>query len=382
MKDVAGKDAQCTDVALRKRADYSQGLAEAIEELVGLLGGFDAFITPGDQVLVKPNLVRANRLNTCTCTDPAFISAVCEILLDHRCSVTVGDSPMIGSAQSVAASIGLDERLKRLGVPLIGFKKNSTPPETGIIKNRKFKSLEIADELKDFDVVINLPKLKTHVQTGVTLAVKNVYGCIAGEKKKLLHLLAGDGASFSRLLLETAYTVRPALSILDGIRGMDLSGPAAGRPRNTGVILASRDPLALDRTVLEITGIRVERIGIFKEARNLFLQGTGMDEITVLGESPDSCRIQGFRAVHIWPIDFAGFHILYKPFIRLFGKRIIIDHERCTLCRTCERVCPAKAIELKNGKMTVDRRRCIRCCCCMEACPEHAVGFRRSLKGF
>ena len=362
-------------VALRKRTDYSGDLPGDIERLVGLIGGFSSFVTPGDRVLVKPNLLRANPLNDCTCTSPAFTEAVCRILLDHRCSVTVGDSPMIGSAESVSASIGLDGRMKALGVPIIDFKRNSPLRGQDPLTNRRFTTLQLARELEDFDTVINLPKLKTHVQTGVTLAVKNLYGCIAGEKKKLLHLTTGDSASFSRLLLEVAYTVRPGLSILDGIRGMDLSGPASGRPRNTRLMLASADPLALDRVVLELTGIRPERIGIVREAAGLFLPGRALDNIEILGDDPDSCRIDNFTAVHIWPVDFAGFHFIYKPFVRLFGKQIVIDRGRCTVCRKCESVCPSKAISPEGGIMTVDRKACIRCCCCMEACPEYAISL-------
>ncbi|NIQ10345.1 MAG: DUF362 domain-containing protein, partial [Gammaproteobacteria bacterium] len=110
-----------------------------------------------------------------------------------------------------------------------------------------FHHLEIAREALEADVIINLPKLKTHQMMGYTGAVKNMFGLVVGMRKVRLHLQAGtDKAFFALMLLELAERFIPALSIMDAVVGMEGNGPGNGDPVQLGALLASASPLALD----------------------------------------------------------------------------------------------------------------------------------------
>ncbi len=107
---------------------------------------------------------------------------------------------------------------------------------------RFFSRLFLFDDYAGFDQVVNLPKLKTHTQLGLTLGVKNLFGFVPGKRKAAYHLSAGrDEAHFARLMLEIADTVRPSLTVLDGILAMEGDGPSQGTPREAGLMAMSRN---------------------------------------------------------------------------------------------------------------------------------------------
>jgi uncharacterized protein (DUF362 family) len=364
------------DVALMKCQSYDKDLKENIIKLVDGIGGFGKYFRRGDKVLIKPNFVLVkslNPVNSAVTTNPEFISSVAEVLLDMGCTVAVGDSPMIGDAVDIAKRIGIYDRLSRLGVKFINFR--DTVPVSSmkeVLKNRRFKELTISKEVSEYDKIVNLPKLKTHSQMGMTLATKNLFGCVVGKRKLGWHMASGDMSTFARLLVEIALTVKPTLSILDGIVGMDLDGPTNGRPRRTGVILASTNTVALDRIVIELIGKKASTFPIFKAAEDLFAPGSDISDINVIGEKIENCRIKNFRLLRIYPVDFIGLHFIYGPFKGLLKQRMVIDESKCIKCRRCEMQCPAEAMHF-DGRIIIDHKKCIRCCCCSESCHQGAV---------
>ena len=111
------------------------------------------------------------------------------------------------------------------------------------------------------DVVINLPKVKSHVQMTITLGVKNLFGCVPGKMKAWWHMEAGkDCQRFAQMLVETAQAIDPDLTILDGIIGHEGNGPSGGEPRRLGVLGASQNVYALDRAMVDV--LQVEPIQI------------------------------------------------------------------------------------------------------------------------
>ena len=143
------------------------------------------------------------------------------------------------------------------------------------------------------DVVINLPKWKTHGLTVLTLGVKNLFGCIPGPKKALWHLKAGeDRKVFAQILVDLYQVIQPSLTILDGILGMEGNGPNSGHPIPLGLILASRDPLSLDQIVCDLLGIPRESLPTNRVA---FEEGLAKDGIEVVGERVEEVRIPRFR---------------------------------------------------------------------------------------
>lgn len=374
-------------VALLKCNSYGDGLKEKIIDLVESIGGFEKYFKKGDKVLIKPNFVLVkplNPVNSAVTTHPAFITCIAHILLDMGCTVAVGDSPMIGNTYDIAKKIGIYDELTKCGVKFIDFKSMMPVESKNIncrgasLKNRRFRNLALSSEIFEYDKVINLPKLKTHSQMGMTLATKNMFGCVAGKRKLAWHMQCGDMYSFARLITEIAFSVSPVLNILDGIVGMDLDGPTNGRPRNTGVILASTNCIALDRVVIELIGKKASTFPIFNAAEDLFIPGTHISQIEVIGDSIKECKIKNFRLFRIYPVDFAGFHFVYGPLKRIFGQKMVIDYNKCISCRRCEFQCPAKAMYF-DGKVRINHDKCIRCCCCQESCPQGAVRIKRFL---
>lgn len=360
-------------VSLLKVESYDKNLKDKIIDLVNLIGGFSTYIKQGDRVLLKPNFVVASPAVTAINTNPDFIAAVVEILSDYGCSIAIGDSPMVGTAEAASRALGLYEKLKKYDVKYMTF-QNPVPAmkENDRLKNRIFKELNIAGELNEYDKIINLPKLKTHAQMGMSLATKNLYGCVVGKEKRRWHFITGNSMKFARLLVEVSRSVAPTLNILDGIEGMDLMGPTNGRKRKTNVILASTNCIALDRVVVELIKKKPSSIPIFKAAEDLSLTGTDIKKINIAGDRIEDCYIKNFELLNILPTDFIGVNFLGKPFKRMVTQRIVIDQEKCKRCRRCEENCPARAISY-NGRININYDMCIRCCCCQESCPSGAV---------
>ena len=362
-------------VTILKVESYQVDLADKIVKLLRPLGGLDNFCKYGERVLLKPNLLMPKTPESAALTHPEVIIALARLLIDQGCRVAIGDSPGIGSAEAVLRKLGIAEKLSGLGVEIIEFEK--ILPWKQFTKapflRRRFKNLELAGELIDYDRVINLPKLKSHGQMGITLATKNLFGCVVGHAKGRWHFVAGrDLYAFARILVEIALTVNPALNILDGIVGMDGNGPSNGRPRKFGILMASGNPLALDRVVVELIGKRPDEFPIFAAARELGLVGVDLDQIQLKGGTVSNFKIEDFQIPARVELDRFANPLFSKAYRRLIRQRLVIDHQTCINCRKCETHCPAKAISFRK-RVRIQEADCIKCCCCQEFCPVGAI---------
>lgn len=365
-------------VSILKEASYHVNLAERIERLLEPLGGLGSFCKRGERVFLKPNLLMPKTVESAALTHPAIITALARLLLDQGCRIGIGDSPGIGSAESIIRKIGIFEELTRLGVKIVEFEKSVSWREfsKAPVLRRKFKNLALAGELLEYDKVINLPKLKAHGQMGITLATKNLFGCIVGHNKGRWHFIAGrDLHAFAGILVETALTVNADLHILDGIIGMDGNGPSNGRAREFGLLLASANPLALDRVVVEIIQKSPDQFPIFAAAKEMGIAGADLEQITVIGEIIDDLRISDFEIPARRELDRFKSELLSKIYKRLIRQKLAVDYQTCIKCRKCEEHCPAGAIRI-GKKVRIKESGCIKCCCCQEFCPAGAISLR------
>ena len=359
-------------VALVKCDTYGEPLKRQLEVLIEPLGGLGFFLKPGGRVLLKPNFIGPRTVESAATTHPALILAMAELAKDCGCQVGVGDSPGIGSAESVVRRLGLEAALKRLGVELVEFNTPVALAGGGraLPFERRFQQLFIAAELDRFDRIVNLPKLKSHGQMGVTLAVKNLFGCVVGTNKGRWHFNAGrDREGFARLLLEIALTVKPALHVVDGIIGMDGNGPSNGRPRQLNILAAGVNPLAVDRVLIELLQKRPEQFPIFTVARSLGLPGA---EIALLGTDPEALRVNDFQIPSFHRSHIFVNETVSKIAAGLLRQKLLLDEKTCISCRKCEEICPVKAISYP-GRIRIDETQCIQCCCCQELCPVGAL---------
>jgi len=346
-------------------------LRSALEEGWPLLNGGDAIFKSGDRVLLKPNMLSAAIPEKGITTHPAVISAVTEFLMDRGCHVLLGDSPAIESFQKVAAKAGYLDLLERYGIRPMSF-------DSGVYrtsKNRRwFPLVYLFDGLETVDHIINLPKLKTHSMMTLTLAVKNLFGCVPGKQKAAYHLSAGVTRDvFARLLLEIYETVNPTLTILDGIVSMEGNGPGQGTPRNTGIVIMGRNDLAIDALVGKLVGVAPDRHPIIKEALSIGMESADVSTINVVGDPIETVPTDNFKLPDSTGLQWSLPHFLVQRFRNWFTSRPKILNSPCIDCGKCQTICPVDAIGKNNAGLHVDKSNCIRCFCCHEVCPAQAV---------
>ena len=226
-------------------------LHSSLKYLLEPLGGIQAVVSPGDRVLLKPNLLTGSRPTKECITRPEIVYCVAQLVKEAGGQPFLGDSPAFGSARGVAKNCGYLPLCEELDLPIVEF--SGKRYET---KNEDFGHLRLSKEAMNADVVINLPKVKSHLQLTMTLGVKNLFGCVPGKMKAWWHLEAGkDVDRFGAMLVETAKAIAPNLTIIDGIIGHEGNGPSGGEPRRLGVLGASADVFALDRAFIEILNV-------------------------------------------------------------------------------------------------------------------------------
>jgi len=343
--------------------DYEDLRGRTFEILDALGGGG---MGAGSRVLIKPNLLQSAGPKEAIVTHPLLVRAVVEYCLRAGARPAVYDSPAIGSFEKILRDGGFKQALAGLDVVCLPFE---TSVKTDI--GPPFGAIELAPEPLEADLVINLPKLKTHGQMLLTLAVKNLFGCVVGYRKPEWHLRAGiDKILFARLLVLIAERIRPGLTLLDGILALEGDGPGKGGiPREVGVLIGSRDPLAVDLAVCCLLGLPPETLPVLKVADDLGLLPPAWE---VDGPLP---VLSDFRLPVMEPLVF-GPAVLHGLARRYLLQRPVADPGICKLCGECIRICPAKAIVCQGKTLRFNYAACIRCYCCLEICPFGAIRKR------
>jgi uncharacterized protein (DUF362 family)/ferredoxin len=351
-------------------------LEPALTRLLAPLGGMEALVRPGQRVLIKPNLLAARPPESQVATHPALVLAVGKLVLGAGGIPVIADSPALETLARVARKTGLAQVAAQLGAELVELSDPIPAPATS---DARFKGLALARLALETPVVINLPKLKTHSQMLLTLAVKNLFGTVVGLRKSEWHLTAGlDRLAMADLLLDIAGAVRPGLSILDGVWGMEGHGPNHGTPRHLGILAAGPDPLALDLHVARLLGVRHEEFPLAQAAlRRGLLTAERLTPLLHGDPLPlplvTDWELPGLRAVGFlpsWLENMASRHLVSRPTPR---------PRACQGCGQCLAICPASCLTLEGRRLSFDYDRCIRCYCCQEVCPHDAIGFHHGL---
>jgi len=304
-----------TTVSLIRAESYDQQrLRTSLESLLEPLGGIEAFVKQGDRVLLKPNLLTGGRPGKECITRPEIVYGVAQLVKEAGGKPFFGDSPAFGSARGVAIANGYLPLIEELNIPVVEF--HGQRYET---VSQSFNHLRLCREAMEADVVINLPKLKSHVQLTLTMGVKNLFGCVPGKMKAWWHMEAGkDETRFGEMLVETARAINPDLTILDGIIGHEGNGPSGGEPRQLNILAASSDVFALDRAVLEIVNIDPELVPTVAAAQRLGLN----PELTNLHfprQQPVDLQVMDWRLPDaLVPIDFGLPRVLKSTFRHLY----------------------------------------------------------------
>ena len=347
-------------------ADYAASLQAAFDRLADESGLFATDSLRGRRVLVKPNLLADRTPEQAVTTHPEVLRLAVRRLKAAGATVSVGDSPAsTANLKAVLERSGIGAVCEEEGVPFVSFE------QSGIrnIEKDGF-SFTLAKPVVDADLLVNLPKVKSHSLTKLTAAVKNLYGAVPGYSKTTLHRRYPKPAVFGRLLQTLWSVLPPSLNLADAVVGMEGQGPSNGTPVNLGFLAASRDPFALDAALCGILHIRTETVP--------YLTGVGAehepelhgDDVTV----PSFEIPSGAHLLDLLPAWFV--HAMAK----LLWVRPAFSPDLCVRCGKCVKACPANALQIPEGGAAprLDTKRCISCACCHEVCPKGAIRMKQS----
>ncbi|MES1022155.1 DUF362 domain-containing protein [Gloeocapsa sp. BRSZ] len=302
-------------VSLIQAQSYDRSLLRtAVENLLQPWGGLRAFIKPGDRVLLKPNLLTGSRPDKECTTRAELVYTVAQMAMDLGGKPFLGDSPAFGSAKGVAIANGYQPLISELNLPIVDFHGQRYQTVS-----KEFNHLLLCKEAIEADVVINLPKVKSHSQLTLTLGVKNLFGCVPGKMKAWWHMEAGkDLNRFAQMLVETARTINPDLTIIDGIIGHEGNGPSGGEPRQLCVLGAATNVFALDRAIVDILQVTPQSVPTIAAQARLGLCAD-ISEIHFPLLHPTALQVDDWKLPDaLVPIDFGMPRIIQSTFKHLY----------------------------------------------------------------
>lgn len=357
-------------VSIVRCRDYEQRqVDDAINQSLKNIGGLDQLIKQGTRVHIKPNLLTAKSPDKAATTHPSVVKSLVKRVLELGGLVTIGDSPA-GISRPIEEywqATGMGEVALETGAKLVQLEKKGVVERTV-----NGKAYFISSAVAEADVVINVCKLKTHNLTLFTGAIKNMFGAIPGFKKSEYHKQAPKVEEFSEIIVDIFSAVRPQLNIMDAIEIMEGNGPSAGRPKHLGMILASKDAVALDAIAAKIVGFEAGEILTTEKAYQRGLGEKVIDRIAILGES-----LEALRDLQIALPTNRFQHYIPASVVKVLGKLVWVrpkpDENRCKRCGACIAICPTRAMNPKDGFPVIDYNKCISCFCCDEVCPHNAI---------
>lgn len=366
-------------------AHLEQGLKMAYETL-----GLTDLFTAGEQILIKPNLLSASGPERAVTPHPAVFEGLIRSLSPFGLSLNYGDSPAVHSPKSAAKASGLAAVAERFQIPLADFTQAVT---FDLPDGVRLRQIQLAKGAAEADGLINLCKLKTHALTGMTGAIKNLYGVIVGAKKAQMHVQFPDTFSFTKMLAELNHAIRPRLHLIDAVVGMEGNGPMNGSPRRIGWLIVSTDPVAADTAGAILIGYNPIDLAIITSAEAAGLGTAQADQIETWIIDPKTSTIEppvylSELQAKIAISDFVRPHLASSLMTRLtkisgpllrryFLARPVIHEADCTRCGQCVRACPVEPKALDQSQSSAvplyQYERCIRCYCCQETCPHGAI---------
>ncbi|MFW6383498.1 MAG: DUF362 domain-containing protein [Nanoarchaeota archaeon] len=355
-----------SNVVIRECPNYLN-VKEAVKHSINDLGGIKKFVSKEQKVLIKPNLCEPQKAETAAVTHPLIIKAIIELLKPVTRNIYVGDLPAInksGITKETIVTSGLMQVLRETKTPYVVFEDKPFIPKE--IDN--FLVLEKTDFASIYfyaDVVINVPKLKSHGLTYLTGAVKNLFGLIHPGERQYLHKNFKE-PEFSKGLIDIYSFMKPKvkLNIMDAVLAMEGDeGPSYGDPVETGYILLSADAVALDTVAAKITGHSPLAIPTNKYG-NMNWPGSGeINKIKSLGSPIKEVRFKPHS-------NYTNRNEKIKE-----NKAVPVINDNCIKCGNCKDACPVNAIKWHNNSLIINEKKCIKCYCCLENCVHGGISI-------
>lgn len=376
-------------VALLKCESYNVDLIEEkLREGFELLGGkkfLRELIPLNSKVLLKPNLLSVEQKESPVVTHYAMFEAVIRILKEYSNNIVFGDSPGFGDGKRAAEKCGLLDIAKKYNVEYADFSEGiSVKLDNALL----CKTWTVAKAPYEADVVITLPKLKTHAMAYFTGAVKNQFGCIPGTGKATWHTRMPKANNFCKMLLDLNSVVKTNFAIMDGIIAMEGNGPKSGTPYKLNTIIMGKSITAVDSTAVRLIGYdNPLDTPVLKEAYDSNYGAVLPEDIEILGENIGNMKAKDFKLCRKGG-DFYFINPRVTNFLReLIAPSPTLIPNKCVSCGRCREVCPEnpKAIDMINNENKEypqwDMKKCIRCFCCQELCPVGAIELKHGAIG-
>ena len=368
--------AQAQDVVTLHTGD---DIAQAARRAVEVLGGMPSILDGRKVAILKPNFVAGRPARSGATTNLDLLAAVAEMVHAAGAQPMLCESPGTEfDFQQTYTILGLEEFCRQHDIGIVG------PVDRWIELRpqgaRRLKRFHKPAALEDA-CLINLPVLKTHVVSGMSVAMKNLMGLLPREDRRSMHTLG-----IQQCIVDMNRGIKPDLNIVDGSIGQDQDGPLYGRKADLGVLVAGRDSLAVDLVCCGLVNVDPLSIGHFR----LGLEQFGPREPRVTGDAVEALRrfelpqvnpLYRFVFWMMYPLDYpfhrvTGEHLVTKLYSTgIVGTRPSILKDACTRCGTCVEACPLpNVIDLTT--LRVNPRTCARCLLCYEACPEGAIAVK------
>nr|MDO8099520.1 DUF362 domain-containing protein [Candidatus Njordarchaeota archaeon] len=367
-----------SEVAVVKCTSYDYDeVKKATYSSIEKAGGIKSLhVGGGDRVLLKVNLLAARKPEDAVTTHPTVAKALIEYFQDAGADVVLGDSSAAGPVETRKAlkvsgieQVAKETKTKASNFEAEGFVKIPAPKGA-----MHLSEIYVARPVLDAQLVVSVPKLKNHNLTKFTGALKNLFGTIPTATRMKLHAL-GNIRHFSQGIADIASAIRPGLAVMDGVVGMDGNGPSYGTIKKAGIIVASRDSVALDAVCSNIVGYKENEIVTTAEASTRGLGHGALRDIQVKGTDVRELNLS-WTKVKTMPFDMVP-NPLFRLMVGFVYTRPMLIKANCTRCATCASHCPAQAIRLCPYPV-LDYSRCLRCFTCNEICPNGAYELRKS----
>jgi uncharacterized protein (DUF362 family)/Pyruvate/2-oxoacid:ferredoxin oxidoreductase delta subunit len=321
------------------------------------------------KVLLKPNMLSARPPEDAVTTHPEIIRATARLVKEAGGVVSLGDAPG-------GYGYNIDEILQITGIGKMAAEED--------IEIKKFTTSKFIDGIPfaravlESDLIISLPKFKTHSITVITAAVKNMFGSVVGLYKAECHSRSPKEEDFSKIMAKVFSIAKPHFTIVDGICGMEADGPSSGIVRKMNLVMAGSDAVAIDACIARIIGLEPLDILVTKEAFAMGLGQAEMSRIELAGDDINDFITKDFKLPQTTPLKLLPKSVI-NTVSNLIKFKPYIDPELCKRCNLCKVTCPVDCITIENDRCGIDYKKCVRCLCCHEVCPYKAISIKRNI---
>ena len=340
----------------------------------------DVDIKDGMSVFIKTNALSPHPKERAITTHPSVVKAIIEYLKKYNVRIIVGDNPATKEMTTVYRVNGTMDVVNETGVELANNKDLKVISATNYTR---YKDFNVSRQIVESDILINVPKLKTHGLAYFTGAQKNLFGTIYGLEKAQWHVKSSSPLEFGEAMSDLYSAIKEQvkdkvfINIMDGIEGLEGEGPATGGvKKNANVLLGSKDAIALDRVAMEMVKLDYTKsfISIISSKRGL--GEFDINNIEVVGDSLELFKDIKFVPAKTEEVGIRSLKMLndHKIIKNMVLEHPVFDKEKCIKCGECKKICPPGAICMQDKSVpTVNKKTCIRCWCCQEVCPVNAI---------